>query len=246
MTAYRPRIWLGLGLSVLAAGPAVAEGAGCEKPALQGSAEVGEAGEAGESGETGAATAEDRALLLDRMAAQIAAAAMARADGDAESAGILIAAATDEGPASLARRGQRHEVALEAALAPLAATPTDPAAQAQAEHAIEAVLGALPGAPKPLSRVHRAERLLSAALSAYGAALDCGRLADRAAYFEARAMVVRSAALVAGLPQASAVTAAVAPLLALLPATPPATMPPIGQVSALVSNALLEASDLLR
>ncbi|PZW48401.1 hypothetical protein C8P66_105150 [Humitalea rosea] len=247
MTTYRPRLWLGLGLSVLAAGPALAQDGkaapACEKPMLQ----TGGAGEAGESGEGTVATEEDLALEFDLMAAQIAGAAAARAAGDTESAEILTGAATDEGPAHLARRGHRN-AALEAAMAPLAAAPTDAAARAGAEAAIASGLAAMPGAGTPLQRLGRAARMTAAALDAYGAALECGRLADRAAYVEARALAERGVSVLQGvdLPAATAMTTDLGRLLVLLPAVPPAEMPSIGAVSAIVSDALLEASDALR
>src|SRR5690349_21169829 len=102
MITYHSRLWLGFGLSFLAAGafaPASAAPA-CQSaaPAL-----LGEGAENGEV-EGGPPSPVARAQILDRMAAQIEGALAARAAGDAESAEILVAAATDEGPARLARR----------------------------------------------------------------------------------------------------------------------------------------------
>lgn len=244
MTTYRPRLWLGLGLSVLASGPALAQVAlACDKPMIQ----TGSAGEAGESGEGAVATQEDLALDFDLMAAQISGAVAARAAGDIETADILTGAAADEGPAHLARRGHRSE-ALEAAMLPLAAAPEDVAARTHAEAALASALAALPGAGTPLQRLGRSARMTAAALDAYGAALDCGRLGDRAAYVEARALAERAVLVLRGvdLPAATAMTTDLGRLLVLLPAVPPAEMPSIGAVSTLVSNALLEASDALR
>jgi hypothetical protein len=235
MTTYRPRIWLGLGLSVLLAGtaaPALAAEPGCVAAAP---APLGEGGEAGEGGP---ATPASRALLLDRMAAQIDGAAAARAADDAESADILVAAATDEGPARLARRGDGPDPALEAALAPLAAAPADAAARVAALRAVEA---AIPAAPP----VERAAGLTALALEAFGAAQECGRLADRAAYAEAQALARRARGLLRDLPGPAAREMAgdLDRLTALLPVEPPAALPAMGAVSALVSQALLAASD---
>ncbi|MDO9710787.1 hypothetical protein [Paracraurococcus lichenis] len=238
MSPYRPRLWLGLGLSVLAAGgmPALAADPACQ-PAAQ--VPLGEAGESGE-GEGGPATPAARALVLDRMAAQIAAGATARAAGDADSAEILVAAATDEGPARLARRGDGPDPALEAALAPLAAAPGDAAAGTAALRAVEQAL-----ATTTTPIIERAAGMTAAALEAFTAALDCGRLADRAAYAEAGALVRRARAVLAGLPGDAVREMAgdLDRLAALLPPAPPEPPPATGAVSALVSHALLAASD---
>ncbi|TDH61609.1 hypothetical protein E2C06_15875 [Dankookia rubra] len=238
MTCYRPRIWLGLGISVLLAGaadPVRAADPGCVAAAP---APLGEAGESGEAGEGGPATPASRALLLDRMAAQIEGAAAARAAGDAESADILVAAATDEGPARLARRGDGPDAALEATLAPLAAAPADAAAKGAALRAVET---AIPTTPP----VERAAGLTALALEAFGAAQECGRLTDRAAYAEAQALARRALGLLRALPGQAAqeMVSDLSRLTILLPVQPPAALPAMGAVSALVSHALLAASD---
>lgn len=240
MTAYRPRIWFGLGISVLAVG--LDAPARAADPACQASA-AAPLGEAGESGEGGAVTPASRALLLDRMAAQIEGAAAARDAGDAESADILVGAATDEGPARLSSRTGFSDLALNAALVPLAAAPADAAARDVAMRAVEAVL-----ASERVTPTERAAGLATEALDAFAAAQDCGRLSDRAAYVEAGALVRRALGLVravAGAP-AQEMAGALEKLAALLPAAPPATLPAMGAVSALVSGAVLAASDAAR
>jgi hypothetical protein len=180
------------------------------------------------------------------MAAQLAGAAETRAAGDADSADILVAAATDEGPARLARRAEGPDAALEAALAPLATAPGDAAAATAAQRAVETALQAAPAALSPTARVGRAAGLTSLALEAFTAAQDCGQGIDRAAYAEARALARRALDLIRSLPGQSVgeMAGELEKLAALLPATPTNPLPATGTVSALVSHALLAASDV--
>ena len=203
-------------------------------------APLGEAGESGEAGEGGPATPASRRLLLDRMAAQVEGAAAARAAGDAESADILVAAATDEGPARLARRGDGADPALEAALAPLAAAPGDHAAIRAALRALDRALAAVPAAT-PVDRAARNSPRWHSTPSA--------RRRNAAAWSTAPPMPRRRpwhgaprAAALAG-PAAREMAGKLAGLVALLPVEPPAALPAMGAVSALASQALLAASD---
>ena len=82
-------------------------------------------------------------------------------------------------------------------------------------------------------------------LEAFAAAQECGSLADRAAYAEAQALARRALGLVRDLPGPAVREMAgdLDRLAALLPVVPPATLPAMGAVSALVSRAVLAASD---
>jgi len=242
MTRFRPRIWLGFGLSVLAVGsavPSLAADPACQVPS---SPSLGERGESGE-GEGGPPSPLGRALGLDRMAAQADGAAAARAAGDIETTEILVGAATDEGPARLARRTGFQDPGLDAALARLAATPEDVGAARAALSAIEAALAAVPGTP-----VQRAAGLAALALEAFSAAQDCGRLADRAAYAEAGALARRARDLLLDQHGTSVreMTVGLERLAALLPHSPPDPLPTTGALSALVSQVQLAGSDAAR
>ena len=246
MTSYRPRLWFGLGLSVLVAGPGLPALAASDPACLVPPLMPGGEGEGGERGGEGAVTTpETRALLLDRMAAQITGAAEARAAGDAGSADILVGAATDEGPARLARRGGGADAVLEARLAPLAAAPGDAAAASAALAAVEAALAAVPGAATQAARLERAAGLAALALDAFADAQDCGRLVDGAAYAEARALVRRALLLLRNDRRRPAREMAghLGRVAGLLPVVPPEPLPAGTDLSVLISKAVLAASD---
>lgn len=247
MPPARSRIWLGLGISVLVtdlALPIPFADAAC-LPSDQ--APAGEAGEGG--GEAGADPVLLRLPILDRMAAQIAGANELTAAGDAENADILASAAVDEGLARLERLAGGRDRALEAQLEPLAAAPGDAAARAAALQGVESALAAMPDSATAKFRIHRAMALLGLVLDAYAAAVNCDGPTDRAAYAETRALVLRARAQldpVATSAAAREVVDDLGRLATMLPAAAPDPLPPLGEVSAMVSRALLAASDAER
>ncbi len=245
MPPERSRIWLGLGVSILAADlalPLRLAKAAC-LPSDQ--PPQGEAGEGG--GEAGGDPAPRRVPVLDRMAAQIAAADELTASGDTESADMLAAAAADEGLARLERLAGSRDQALAAQVEPLASDPGSARARAMALRGIEDALAAGPDSASSAGRIGRAAALAGLALEAYGAALNCDGPVDRLAYAETRALVRRAHGLLE--PATDVATARemagfLTQLVGRLPFAPPEPMPPLGEISALVSRTLLAAKDV--
>lgn len=244
MPPARARIWIGLGLSVLATDAALPFRAAQATCLPSDQAPQGEAGEGG--GESGLDPMLLRIPVLDRMAAQIAAAQELQGLGDAEDADILAAAAADEGFARLDRLAEGKNRALHQQLDPLAQTPGDAGLRVAALRAIETELAAAPDIQSAKGRIHRSASLTAQALEAYGAALNCGGPLDRAAYAEARALVLRARTLLDGTTDQAAARDMMDPLADLtarLPAAAPASLPPLGEISALVSRVLLAATE---
>lgn len=242
---FRPRLWLTLGLSVLApmaaAQVATPPAPACADGTLRGDSDLGEAGESGEGvGSEG----DRRAVALARIVAQIAASDARRLAGDGETAAVLLMAAADAGPARLARAGGRSRE-LEAALAAVAEAPQDPDRRAAVHRRLDAMAAALPEMAEPLGRLRLSLRLVAEALSAYAAAVECDRIADRAAYAEASALAEEAAemARAAAVPASDDAVTALRRVALLLPAGVPDVPPAVGLVSAAVSRALLDGSD---
>lgn len=254
MQQFRPRLWFSLGLSVLAGQAALAQGpAPAEACAPRGAAEASlDGGEAGESGEDAGSAAERGAVALLRIEAQLDAAEAAQRRGERETADVMMMAASDEGPARLARAQGKPDRPLEHALEVLAlAQPGSEAAEKAGRLVREMLAKALAATPelrRPVGQVDMALRLASEAMAAHGKAIDCGRLADGAAYAEASALAARARRLAekADLPEAAGVVRELRALAALLPEDPAGANLQTGAVAAATSRALLEASELKR